>query len=181
VRDLSDDFASLTKRLGEAEAYLGLERLRARLIELEKEVGRPDLWDDPDVARKVSTEYNTVNADVELLTGLRQRLEDAETLNELAVEEADESVASELEDAVTDLGRRLDDLEVLSLFSGEYDQHDAVCEIHAGAGGTDAQDWAQMMLRMYQRWAERRGVEFEGGGGGGGPGGRNLPPPVTVP
>src|SRR3954454_23766346 len=161
MRDFSDDFASLSKRLGEAETYLGLERLRARLTEVEKEVGRPDLWDDPDVARKVTTEYNTVNADVELLTGLRQRLDDAETLHELAVEERDESVSAELEDAVADLARRLDDLEVLSLFSGEYDQHDAVCEIHAGAGGTDAQDWAQMMLRMYQRWSERRGFEFE--------------------
>src|SRR3954453_17835244 len=126
MRDFSDDFASLPKRLGEAETYLGLQRLRARLIELEKEVGRPDLWDDPDVARKVSTEYNTVNADVELLNGLRQRRGVAETLPELGVEEADESVASELEDAANDLGRRLDELEVLSLFSGEKDQHAAV-------------------------------------------------------
>ncbi|HEX9969324.1 MAG TPA: peptide chain release factor 2, partial [Acidimicrobiales bacterium] len=161
MRDLTDDLRALAKRLGEAETYLDLQGKRERLAELEAEVGRPDLWDDVDSARKVTTEYQRVNEDVKVLDELRGRLEDIETLYELAQEEADESVAAELESAIESLAREFDALELRSLFSGEYDEHDAVCEIHAGAGGTDAQDWAEMMLRMYQRWAERRGFEFE--------------------
>ena len=161
MRDFSDDLALAAKRLGEAEAYLGLDRLRTRLTALEVDIGKPDLWDDPDVARKITTEYNVVKADIDLLEDFRGRVEDAETLYQLAVEEHDESVESELDAAVADLGRRLDQLEVRSLFSGDYDERDAVVEVHAGAGGTDAQDWAEMMVRMYQRWAEKRGLEFE--------------------
>jgi peptide chain release factor 2 len=88
-------------------------------------------------------------------------VEDVETLFELAREEGDDSLEPEIEEGIADIRRRLDDLELRSLFAGEYDEHDAVVEIHAGEGGTDAQDWANMMLRMYLRWAERRGFEVE--------------------
>jgi peptide chain release factor 2 len=161
VRDFSDDLSALAKRLAEAEGYLGLEAKRGRLTEVATEIERPDLWDDPDVGRRVSTEYNRLTEDVGELDGLRGRLSDAQTLFELAVEEADASVEGELEQAVTELSKQLDDLELRSLFTGEHDERDAVCEIHAGAGGTDAQDWAEMMLRMYQRWSERRGFAME--------------------
>jgi peptide chain release factor 2 len=92
---------------------------------------------------------------------LEQAIDDVETLAELAREEADESVEGELDEQVVAIARRLDELELRSLFTGEYDANDAVCEIHAGEGGTDAQDWAEMLLRMYQRWADHRGFEFE--------------------
>ncbi len=161
MRDLTDDLNALAKRLDEAEGYLDLEGLRARQSRLETEVGRPDLWDDPDAARTVTTAYRRVADDVDLLEGLAARLGDAQTLHQLAVEEQDDSVAVELEGAVTSLARDFDALELRSLFAGEYDERDAVAEIHAGAGGTDAQDWAEMMLRMYLRWAERRGFSVE--------------------
>jgi len=161
VREFGEDLSSLRKRLSEAEVYLDLAGRHARLAELEAEVSRPDLWDDAERARGITTEYGRVGDDVRTLEQLGQRLADAETLYELALEEEDESVAAELEEAVAALGKALDDLELRSLFSGEHDERDAVCEIHAGEGGTDAQDWAQMMVRMYQRWAERRGFEFE--------------------
>ncbi|HEY3702571.1 MAG TPA: peptide chain release factor 2 [Acidimicrobiales bacterium] len=161
MRDFADDLATLRKRLEEAKTYLDLPGLRGRLSALEAEVGRPDLWDDPDSARAATTAYGRVSADVELLTGLDARLADAETLYQLAVEEGDGSVEGELAVAVADLGRQLDSLELRSLFSGDHDDRDAVAEIHAGAGGTDAQDWAEMMLRMYLRWAERRGFSVE--------------------
>ena len=77
------------------------------------------------------------------------------------VEEGDDSVAGELTAAIDDLARRLDALELRSLFTGEYDENDAIVELHSGAGGTDAQDWCEMLLRMYQRWAERRGFDVE--------------------
>jgi len=160
-RDLRAELAALRKRLEEARGYLGLDRLRQRRGELEADVSRPDLWDDPDHARKVTSEFGSVNADIALLDELEQRLSDAETLFDLMVEESDDSVAGELSAAVDDLERRFDDLELRSLFTGEYDERDAIAELHAGTGGTDAQDWCEMLLRMYLRWAERRGFEVE--------------------
>src|SRR5438094_1732088 len=161
MRDFSDDLDALAKRLTEAERYLDLAGRRARLAELEEEASRPGLWDDPDRARIVTTELSRVKDDVDELEGLRRRLSDAETLHELAREEADESVEPELAQAVAELDRDLDRLELRSLFSGEHDGRDAVCEIHSGAGGTDSQDWAEMLLRMYLRWAERKGLAVE--------------------
>jgi peptide chain release factor 2 len=161
VRDFSSDLGALQARLDEAARFLRLEESRARLTELEAEVSRPDLWDDPDVARKVTSEMSTVRADVTLFDELAAALEDAVTLDELAREESDESQEGEIAGALQDLERRLGELELRSLFSGEHDERDAVCEVHAGEGGTDAQDWAEMLLRMYLRWAERRGFATE--------------------
>jgi peptide chain release factor 2 len=161
VYDFSDDLRALRRRLTEAEGYLDLEGRRKRLAELEGEVSRPDLWEDTDVGQRVTREYGQMKGDVEEMEGLDARMSDAETLYQLAVEEGDESVAAELQGLVDSLARELDGLELRSLFTGEHDERDAVCEIHAKDGGTDAQDWAEMMLRMYQRWAERRGFEME--------------------
>ena len=161
MRDFTPELAALGQRLDEAAGYLDLAGLRARRAELEPEVAKPDLWNDPDAARAVTSEYGRVNDDISVLEGLISRLEDANTLYELAREEEDDSVEPELAAAVGDLEKALDALEVRSLFSGEHDEGDAVCEIHAGEGGTDAQDWAEMMLRMYLRWAERRGFDTE--------------------
>jgi len=161
VRDLEADLGALRRRLAEADHYLGLDGLRARLAELEAELSRPDLWDDIEVGQKITREYGRTKADVDLLGGLSARISDAETLYQLAVEEGDDSVEAELSGMVASVEAELDALELRSLFAGEHDEYDAVCEIHAKDGGTDAQDWAEMMVRMYQRWAERRGFEFE--------------------
>jgi peptide chain release factor 2 len=160
-RDLRGELASLRKRLEEAEGYLGLERLRERRAELELEVSRPDLWDDPDVARRVTSEFSSVNDDITMLEDLGAKLSDAEELHQLIIDESDDSFMGELAESVDDLTKRLSDLELRSLFSGEYDERDAIAEVHAGTGGTDAQDWCEMMLRMYLRWAERRGFAYE--------------------
>jgi len=159
--DVPGALASLTGRLREAEHFLGRDRLLERRTELEKAASEPGLWDDADHARRVTTELGQVNEDIELLAGLAEKLSDADTLNQLMEEEGDDSLRSEVEEVLDDLGRRLGALELRSLFAGPYDEGDAVAEIHAGAGGTDAQDWAEMMLRMYTRWAERRGFGIE--------------------
>ncbi|MGO9582079.1 MAG: peptide chain release factor 2 [Acidimicrobiales bacterium] len=162
--DLGDVLASLRVRLDAAKAYLRLDESVARMAVLEKSIAEPDLWSDPDQARKVTSEYGRVRDDVETLRALDMQLGDAEDLHAMALDEGGAELAaleSELEDSAAAVARALDDLELRSLFSGEHDERDAVAEIHAGAGGTDAQDWAEMMLRMYLRWAERRGFSVE--------------------
>ena len=160
-RDLREQLASVGKRRAEAEGYLRLDELRQRTAELEAELARPDLWDDATRARALSTEYGRANEDLSLLARLRSELSDAETLYGLATEEDDDETAAEVEALLAGLDARLDELDLRSLFLAEHDEGDAVCEVHAGAGGTDAQDWAEVMLRMYLRWAERRGFTVE--------------------
>jgi peptide chain release factor 2 len=159
--DLPAALESLAGRLSEAEHFLGRDRLVERRTELEKAASEPGLWDDADHARQVTTELGQVTEDLEQLSAMAEQLSDARTLNELIEEESDDSLRPEVEEVLADLDRRLGALELRSLFAGPYDDGDAVAEIHAGAGGTDAQDWAEMMLRMYTRWAERRGFDLE--------------------
>jgi peptide chain release factor 2 len=161
MKDFADDIAALERRLQEAEAYLELDRKRQRLAQLEPEIVRPDLWDEPDVARALTTEYGNINDDVALLAALRGRLDDTTTLFDLAAEEGDEAYEAEIAVSIEALSAAFDDLELRSLFIGEHDEGDALCEIHAGEGGTDAQDWANIMLRMYLQWAKRKGFEVE--------------------
>ena len=166
-RDLRAEIEALEVRVAEAERYLGIERLKARRAELEREAAAPGLWDDPERARSVTTELGRVVDDLERFDSLVAAVADARVLADLVAEaeEAgapDEGLAKELVTTVDDLTTRVGQVELESLFSGEYDDRDAVCEVHAGAGGTDAQDWTEMLLRMYQRWAERRGFGVEG-------------------
>src|SRR5689334_10134120 len=161
MRDFSDDLAELQRRVSDAHSYLRVDEARRRLVELEAEASKPDLWDDTDHARKVTTELSNVKEDVDLVDGLDQRLSDVTVLYELAREEGDDSQEGEITDGVTSLQQELDRLELRALFTGEHDERDAICEVHSGAGGTDAQDWTDMLLRMYTRWAERRGFDVE--------------------
>ena len=163
-RAIGDGLARARERLGAAAQYLRIDEQRAELARLEAAVREPDLWSDPDRARKVTTAYGRAKADVDQYDDLTRRIEDARALYDLALEEGTEvlaAVSDELEKDLAAVSATFDQLELASLFSGEFDEGDAVAEIHAGAGGTDAQDWAEMMLRMYLRWAERHGFEVE--------------------
>jgi peptide chain release factor 2 len=153
--------AELRRRLSESAKELGRDAKRARLAELEKLASDPSLWDDQNEARKVTSELALVKDDIDLLDGLEARLSDVEVLFELGRDEADDSVEAEVEAGLAALITEFDALELRSLYSGEHDERDAVCEVHSGAGGTDAQDWAEMLLRMYLRWGERRGFTVE--------------------
>ena len=161
MRDFSGDFGALVKRLDEARVYLKEDEARARVAELETEMGKPDLWDDPARGKAVSSEFSARADDVATIESFAAAIEDAQTLYQLGLEEGDESVEAEVAAMVADLEKRFDALELRALFTGPYDEGDAVCELHAGEGGTDAQDWTEMMLRMYLRWAERRGFSVE--------------------
>lgn len=161
MRDFTDELAELRKRVEDASGYLRVGEARLRLRELEQRASRPDLWDDPERARTVTTELARVKDDVDLVEGLERRLSDVETLFELAREERDDSLESDIEAGTRALSEELDRLELRALFTGEHDERDAICEVHSGAGGTDAQDWTEMLLRMYTRWAERQGYGVE--------------------
>jgi peptide chain release factor 2 len=161
MRDFSDDLTELTKRVTDARGYLHIDDARERLAELEVAASAPDLWDDPNAARRVTTELSSVRDDVELIDGLEGRVEDAQTLFELGREEGDESVEPEIEAGIAAVRAQLESLELRALFTGEYDERDAICQVSSGAGGTDAQDWTEMLLRMFTRWAERKGFTVE--------------------
>ena len=161
MRDFSDDISALRQRLGEAEQYLRIDDLRQRRPQLETEASRPDLWDDQDVAKRVTGELSAAITDIELFDGLVQQLDDADTLAELAREANDESQVPEIEAGLVAVGTKLDELELRSLFSGEHDEVDALCTLSSGEGGADAQDWTEMLYRMYVRWAQLHGFDVE--------------------
>jgi peptide chain release factor 2 len=161
MRDFTDDVGELRRRVDDARRYLGVEAARVRIAELEQDAASPDLWNDADRARQVTGELSRLNDDVSIVDGLERRVSDLETLHELAREESDDSVESEIAAGIDGLRAELDGLELRALFTGEHDERDAICDVHSGAGGTDAQDWTEMCLRMFMRWAERRGFDVE--------------------
>jgi peptide chain release factor 2 len=119
----------------------------------------PGFWDDQETAARTSAEHASVSRRLQGFRELEREIDDLETLEEMAAE--DESIAAELEEQRASVEARLAELEEARLFSGEYDAGDAVVTVNAGAGGTDSQDWAEMLLRMLMRWAERRGMKVE--------------------
>jgi peptide chain release factor 2 len=132
------------------------EALGKRVAELEEELGSPGFWDDRQRAAQVSAEHARLSRRLERYRRLLQDYQDAQEL--LAM---DGDMAAEIEASIAPLRTELDRLQEDALFSGEYDAGDALVTIHAGTGGTDAQDWAEMLLRMYLRWAQSRGFETE--------------------
>ncbi|MDK2925321.1 MAG: peptide chain release factor 2 [Bacillota bacterium] len=133
----------------------------ARIRELEEEIARPGFWDDPSRAEKIMPELGALKEKVERYQSLVKAAEDLEVLCELGKEADDEETAQEVARELAELRRRYEDLELETLLSGPYDRNNAILSIHAGAGGTEAQDWAQMLLRMYTRWAEKSGFKVE--------------------
>jgi peptide chain release factor 2 len=161
VRDFSDALESLRARLEKSREYMRIDAARPRIAELEHHASEPDLWDDPHRARAVNSELAGLQDDVALYDDLEGQLSDVATLDELAREEGDESQEGEIDVAIRALASRFDELELRALFSGEHDDNDAICQVQSGEGGVDAQDWAEMLVRMYQRWAERHGFGYE--------------------
>tara|TARA_B100000929_G_scaffold290551_1_gene284564 strand:- start:440 stop:1552 length:1113 start_codon:yes stop_codon:yes gene_type:complete len=151
----------LRQRLEEAELYLKMEELCDRKVELEDIVARPDLWDDAERAKKVSQELSEITEDINLHGQLTAQLEEAEAFLELLEEDPDPSLKDEADFLLVAVTTALDELELRSLFTGEYDESDAVCHIQSGEGGTEAQDWAEMLFRMYQRWSEQQSFALE--------------------
>ena len=135
--------------------------MKRELSEIEEEMSSPDFWNDTQRAQKLSQERNRIEAQLNAFSSVEQKIEDSEVLIEMAEEEGDEELLKEAEENLKEVEKELNDLEVKKVLSGEYDKNNAIVTIHAGAGGTESCDWAEMLMRMYLRWAERKGFEVE--------------------
>ena len=152
--EITADIESLDTTLTTVEKVLDLDELDSRSRELEQQASDPSLWDDPDYAQQITTQLSTVQAKLRKVRDLRSRLDDLPVMYELSEEEGDTSVA---DDERAQLRSDIESLEVTTMLSGEYDEREAVINIRSGAGGVDAADWAEMLMRMYIRWAEKHG------------------------
>jgi peptide chain release factor 2 len=146
---------------GRPRSSFDVDDKRSKAAELERDASDPSLWDDPARGQQLTTTLARLRAEIERYDALVRRLEDARTMEELLEGEADREMATELARAVRELERDVEKLELATLLGGEYDNRDAVATLHAGAGGTESQDWAEMLLRMYLRWAEREKLDVE--------------------
>lgn len=155
--DFSAEIPHLRSTLSSIEQVTDVSALEARIAELEKEASDQNLWDDVDNAQRVTSALSHAQAELRRVTELGQRIDDLEIMVELSAEENDAEALADAEAEFAAIRKSLDELEVRTLLSGEYDERSAVITIRAGAGGVDAADFAEMLLRMYLRWAERHG------------------------
>ncbi|MFC9588209.1 peptide chain release factor 2 [Streptomyces sp. NPDC056944] len=161
VVDVSEELKSLSSTMGSIEAVLDLEKLRADIAVLEEQAAAPSLWDDPEAAQKITSKLSHLQAEVRKAETLRGRIDDLAVLFELAEEMDDSDTLAEAETELTSVRKALDEMEVRTLLSGEYDEREALVNIRAEAGGVDASDFAERLQRMYLRWAERHGYATE--------------------
>jgi peptide chain release factor 2 len=157
--NLPQRIQAIREQLAMLRAFVDPDALRARVAELEAEMQAPGFWDDQGAAARANTEYARVKKRLDGYQALQGEVDEFDGLAELVAEDAD--LAAEFEDRVAEVEARLAELEEQRLFAGEYDAGDALVTVNAGAGGTDAQDWAEMVLRMELRWAEKRGFATE--------------------
>ncbi|WP_374982960.1 peptide chain release factor 2 [Streptomyces fradiae] len=161
VVDVSEELKSLTSTMGSIEAVLDLDKMRADIAVLEEQAAAPSLWDDPEAAQKITSRLSHLQAEVRKAESLRGRIDDLAVLFELAEAEDDQDTLAEAEAELADVRKALDEMEVRTLLSGEYDEREALVTIRAEAGGVDASDFAERLQRMYLRWAERHDYKTE--------------------
>src|SRR3954451_6070655 len=155
--DLREQLAALAATLASVESVLDLDKMRKELAELENDAADPDLWNDQERAQQVTSRMSHLRSDLARLDGLRGRLDDAQA----AVELDDPALMEEAAADIPALAADVEALEVRTLLAGEYDMREALVTINSGTGGTDAADWAEMLMRMYLRWAERHNYPTE--------------------
>jgi peptide chain release factor 2 len=161
VADHSEALTALDATLRNIEVVLDLDRMRKEKAALEEQASVPDLWDDPAKAQQVTSRLSYVQGEINRVEKLRGRLDDARILLELAEAEDDAASVEEVGTEISALRKQIDELEVRTLLSGEYDSREALVSVRSGAGGVDAADFAEMLMRMYLRWAERHGYGTE--------------------
>ena len=161
LEDIKPRLGELKEKLDQMEVSLEVPAKEEKIAELEYKMGEPTFWDNAEEAQKINQELNDVKISVDKFKSLKAKFEDAQTLWEMAMEDGEESLEEEIKDALDKVADGLENLQLEVLLSGPYDANNAILTLHAGAGGTEAQDWTQMLLRMYGRWAERHGFTVE--------------------
>ena len=155
--DFPTEIKNLRSTMASVREVLDLEKLKKQIAELEEQSAAPDLWDDVEAAQKITSALSRANAEKDRVENMDAAIDDLETLVEMGTEENDADTMAEAERELTKLTKAVGELEVRTLLNGEFDEREAVVTIRAGAGGVDAADFAEMLMRMYLRWAERHG------------------------
>ncbi|AKT53794.1 peptide chain release factor 2 [Selenomonas sp. oral taxon 478] len=161
LEDLKPTLNDLGEKLDQMRISLEIPAKEEKIAELEYKMGEPSFWDDAAAAQKLNQELAALKGGVDTYKGLMAKYEDAETLYEMGIEEGDASMEDDIRAELDLITEGLETLQLEVLLSGDYDANNAILTLHAGAGGTEAQDWTQMLLRMYGRWAERHGFTVE--------------------
>ena len=161
LEDLKPILNDLGEKLDQMRISLEIPAKEEKIAELEYKMSEPSFWDDAAAAQKLNQELAALKGGVDTYKNLMAKYEDAETLYEMGIEENDPSMEEDIRAELDLIADGLETLQLEVLLSGEYDANDAILTLHAGAGGTEAQDWTQMLLRMYGRWAERHGFTVE--------------------
>lgn len=159
--DFSAELKELRSTYDSIAQVSDIDGLKKSIEELSEAAGAPDLWDNPEEAQKVTSALSHKQSELERLTQLAEGIDDLEAMVELAEEEGEAELLDDAEAELKTLKKKLADLEVVTLLSGEYDQREAVVTIRSGAGGVDASDFAERLLRMYLRWAEKNGYQAQ--------------------
>ena len=161
LEDLKPILNDLGEKLDQMRISLEIPAKEEKIAELEYKMSEPSFWDDAAAAQKLNQELAALKGGVDTYRDLKGKYEDAETLYEMGIEESDPSMEGDIRAELNLIAEGLETLQLEVLLSGEYDANDAILTLHAGAGGTEAQDWTQMLLRMYGRWAERHGFTVD--------------------
>nr|WP_216830351.1 peptide chain release factor 2 [Alkalihalobacterium elongatum] len=161
LTEVKQELSTMAKRLADFRGLFDLEVKETRMEELDERMAEPNFWNDQDTAQQIINESNALKDMVNTYKELQEKYDDLEVTYELVKEEGDESFMEELDEGVTSLAKALNEYELQLLLSEPYDKNNAILELHPGAGGTESQDWASMLLRMYTRWAEKKGFKVE--------------------
>ena len=161
LEDAKYKLSSFDAQIDELAAALRIDDLKKEAEELEKQTLEPDFWNDQANSSKVLKHTKHIKSKIENFESLKNKLSDAQVLCEMAIDENDESMVDEITSETTAVEKEIERQRIEVLLSGEYDSNNAILSFHPGAGGTEAQDWAQMLYRMYVRWGERHGFNVK--------------------
>ncbi|MBQ9374884.1 MAG: peptide chain release factor 2 [Ruminococcus sp.] len=161
LENLKSQLEDYLPKIKELYEVFDIENSKERILELQEKAAEPGFWDDLETSQVVLQETRTLEGNIEKYNKLQQKADDIEVMIEMASEEDDEAMIEEIESELEALGNAIDELTLASLLTGEYDKCNAIISFHAGAGGTEAQDWADMLFRMYNRWGENHGYKVK--------------------
>ncbi|WP_343029940.1 peptide chain release factor 2 [Alkalibaculum sporogenes] len=161
LQEYKKHYKDLTGVLIELGIHFDLSRLHNQIDELDQKINDPEFWNDQDLAQKILKHSNLMKNKQSRYSAIQEKLADVEVLFELLEEEDDEALIQDLQIALDEIQKEIDDFYLETLLSGEYDANNAIVSLHPGAGGTESQDWAEMLLRLYMRWADNRGFKVK--------------------